>query len=109
MTADEFRRLALALPDAVEGSHMGHPDFRARGRIFATLDAGGETGMATLSPEQQAARVAADPAAWSPASGAWGRQGCTLVRLADADAGEVERALMDAWERQAAKGPARRR
>jgi hypothetical protein len=37
MTPDEFRRLALALPEAVESEHMGHPDFRVRKKIFATL------------------------------------------------------------------------
>ncbi len=37
MTADEFRFLALELPEAVESSHMCHPDFRVRGKIFATL------------------------------------------------------------------------
>jgi hypothetical protein len=35
--ATEFRRLALSLPAAVEGAHMGHADFRVGGRIFATL------------------------------------------------------------------------
>jgi len=37
MTASGFRRLALALPEAVEGSHFGNPDFRIGGKIFATL------------------------------------------------------------------------
>lgn len=75
MTADEFRQLALALPDVVEQAHMQHPDFRVRGRIFATLDRAGRQGMVTLAPAQQAARIAADPGNWSAASGAWGRQG----------------------------------
>src|ERR1035441_3989 len=39
MTAgvDRFRRIACGLPGAVEGAHMGNPDFRVGGRIFATL------------------------------------------------------------------------
>jgi hypothetical protein len=37
MTVDDFRRIALSLEGAEEGSHMGQPDFRAGGRIFATL------------------------------------------------------------------------
>ena len=36
MTADDFRRITLALEGAVEKAHMGHPDFRVNGRIFAT-------------------------------------------------------------------------
>ena len=52
MTPDDFRRIALEFPEAVEGAHMGHADFRVRNRIFATLpdDA---TGMVKLAPEQQ--------------------------------------------------------
>ena len=37
MKVADFRRLALALEGAEEGSHMGNPDFRVGGRIFATL------------------------------------------------------------------------
>jgi hypothetical protein len=37
MTAAEFRRIALSLPQTNEAAHMGHPDFRVAGRIFATL------------------------------------------------------------------------
>jgi hypothetical protein len=37
MTVDEFRSLALGFPGTVESAHMNHPDFRAGGRIFATL------------------------------------------------------------------------
>ena len=54
MTASGFRRIALGMKDASEGAHMGHPDFRVGGRIFATLgypDA--KWGMVALTPEQQ--------------------------------------------------------
>ena len=54
MTANEFRRLALSLPDATEAAHMGHPDFRVARKIFATLAyprAG--LGVVLLTPEQQ--------------------------------------------------------
>ena len=34
-SADDFRRLALAFPGAEEREHMGHPDFRVGGKIFA--------------------------------------------------------------------------
>ncbi len=33
MTAADFRRMALALPEAVESAHMNHPDFRVRRKI----------------------------------------------------------------------------
>ena len=37
MTPNDFRRIALSLPEAEEREHMKHPDFRVNGRIFATL------------------------------------------------------------------------
>jgi hypothetical protein len=77
-----YRRLALALPGAVEASHMGAPDFRIGGRIFATL-AYGHKGLGTLmlTPEQQAMFVAEAPQYFSAVAGGWGRAGATLVRV----------------------------
>ena len=37
MTVDDFRKLALDLPEAIESAHMNHPDFRVRNKIFATI------------------------------------------------------------------------
>lgn len=100
---DDFRRRALGFEGAEEGGHMGHADFRAGGRIFATLGArDARHGMVALLPEQQELALAAEPAAFVPAAGAWGRQGSTLVRL-DAVSDEwLERTLRWAWERRAA-------
>jgi hypothetical protein len=80
--ASRYRRLALALPSAVESSHMGAADFRIDGRIFATL-AYEKKGLGTLkiSVEQQAAFLAEAPGWFTPAPGGWGRMGMTLVRL----------------------------
>lgn len=86
---------------------MAHPDFRVGGKIFATLgypDAA--HGMVTLLPEQQELALAAEPAAFRTAAGAWGRGGSTLVTLADVSDEWLERALRWAWERRA---PARLR
>jgi hypothetical protein len=108
VTPNAFRKLALALPGASEGEHMGHPDFRAGGRIFASLTADGECGMVKVSPAEQRALVRADPEAFEPAAGAWGRSGCTMVTLAAADAAEVRAALHSAHSRTAAGKPRRR-
>lgn len=77
-----YRRLALALPETMESSHMGAPDFRLNGRIFATL-AYGAKGLGTLklTVEQQTAFLAEAPEYFSPAPGGWGRMGMTLVRV----------------------------
>ena len=96
MTSDDFRRIALAFPEAAEGAHMGHADFRVRTRIFATLPDDG-TGMIKLAPEQQELFMRVD-AAFTPAKGAWGRQGCTLVRLAAVRDDLPRDALTAAWK-----------
>lgn len=106
MTANMFRRIALGLAGAVEGAHMGHPDFRVNGRIFATLQTS-DRGMVSLTPEQQAQFVADHPAAFAPESGAWGRQGCTRVHLPHADFEVVGEAMTLAWQKVAAS-PAKR-
>lgn len=104
MTPAEFRRLALSLPGAEEHEHMHHPDFRVGGKIFATLNYPDKSfGMAKLFPDQQAALVAADPDMFAPVKGAWGKQGCTLVRLKSATKDRVCEALALAWERTAPK------
>ena len=109
MTADTFRRLALELDDAVEGAHMGHPDFRLGGRIFASIHDGEATGMVLLAPEEQAALVGQHPQAFSPAAGAWGRGGSTIVHFAEADVAGVRGALLLAYQQARAKGPSRAR
>src|SRR5262245_39067981 len=96
--AADFRRLVLALPDTVEGAHMGHPDFRLNGRIFASLDAAEVRGMLHVTPERQRALAAEDPA-FVPANGAWGRQGCTMVQLADVALPRLRAAVTAAWQR----------
>ena len=106
MTADDFRRLALDLNDAVEAAHMGHPDFRVNGRIFATLDRREEFGVVALSPEEQNA-MRRESAAFEPAAGAWGRQGSTVVRLPDVGEALVRDALTAAREHAAAAPPPR--
>ena len=106
MTADDFRRLALAMDGVVERSHMNHPDFRAHGRIFATLHTNDAFGMVAVTPEEQRELVRASPSVFAPSAGAWGRQGCTNVRLAAADVRSVQGALILAWEVAAAKATA---
>ncbi len=79
MTATDFRRIALSLPESIESSHMDHPDFRVGGKIFATLDAPSKGwGMVKLWPDQQAEFIQSDPSVFKPAQGAWGQRGATL-------------------------------
>jgi hypothetical protein len=104
VTAATFRRIALSLPEAIEAAHMGHPDFRVRNKIFASLGAPDKDwGSLKLTPEQQEVLLAAEPAAFRPAAGAWGRRGWTQVRLAAADAATIKSALGMAWRNTAPK------
>jgi hypothetical protein len=106
--AVDFRRIALAMEGAVEGAHMGHPDFRVNNAIFATLHPDRKFGMVALTPDQQGQFVRDTPAAFAPESGAWGRAGCTSVRLDAVDEETLGEAMTLAWRNATAKGPARR-
>jgi len=99
MNPKDFRRIALSLEGAEEGSHMGAIDFRVGERIFATLAAEKQGyGNLMLTPEQQAAFVADLPDVFLPVHGGWGRNGATHVRLAAVSADVLEGALRTAWK-----------
>ena len=101
VTPDDFRRLALALPEAVESSHMGTVDFRV-GRIFATLGyPNASFGMVSLTREHQDIVVGVEPAVFRPVPGAWGLKGATLVLLDAADEPTLRGALEAAWRLKA--------
>lgn len=98
MNAAGFRRIALSFPETVESAHMNHPDFRVAGKIFATLGHPDKrSGMVKLGPEDQHNLLREHPEAFSPCSGAWGRQGATNVLLSEIDKPTLERALRAAW------------
>lgn len=104
MTPIQFRRLALSFPAAIESSHMGHPDFRVCGKIFATLGyPDREHGVVVVPAEEQAKLIKAHPKMFAPAKGAWGRRGGTIVRLDGVDASTVRSALKIAWRNTAPK------
>jgi len=100
----DFRRLALALDDVVESAHMGHPDFRAHGRIFATIQHDAAWGALMLTPEQQRRFLDDNPTAFKPAAGAWGASGSTLVHFASIDEDTMGEALTLAWQNALQKG-----
>ena len=103
MTPDAFRGLALGFPESAEGSHMDHPDFRVRGKIFATLHPKEPWGMVKLNPEQQGRYTKSEPAVFAPVNGAWGARGATYIVLKLAKKESVRRALMEAWRNAAPK------
>jgi len=104
MTINDFRRVALSMPQASESAHMNHPDFRVGGKIFATLGYPDQDhGMVILPPEEQARLVRARAKTFAPAKGAWGRSGSTSVRLDAVDEPTLRRAMAIAWRKRAPK------
>jgi hypothetical protein len=104
VTADEFRRMALSLPEVVEGSHMGHADFRVGGKIFATLGYPSDRfGVVMLSPQDQDLIVRDYPKTFSRVAGGWGASGGTIVLLRGASKRAVKIALEAAWRKRAPK------
>jgi hypothetical protein len=104
MTAKEFRELALSFPEAIESSHMHHPDFRVGGKIFATLGyPGKDSGVVKLTSDEQREFIRSDPNVFQPVKGAWGRRGNTMIALPAAKIDIVREALSAAWRNTAPK------
>ena len=101
MKPSDFRRIALSFEGAEEGSHMGSPDFRVGGKIFATLAAQKlGYGNVKLTPEQQEEFVRELPEVFIPIAGGWGRTGMTHICLAKANEDVVTGALRVAWRQR---------
>jgi hypothetical protein len=104
LTANDFRKLARALPETEERSHMNHPDFRVAGKIFATLAYPDKScAMVKLTPEQQHYFSKDEPEVFVPVKGAWGRRGATTVHLEAAKKETLGRAIQAAWRNTAPK------
>lgn len=104
MTADDFRKVALSLPEASESAHMHHPDFRVGGKIFATLGyPNQEWAVVKLTSEEQKRFVRSDPDVFRPVKGEWGRRGNTNIHLSSADVAVVREAVAAAWRNTAPK------
>jgi hypothetical protein len=109
MKPAEFRRMALSFTEAEEGAHMGHADFRVRGKVFATLGWPDRAwAMVKLTPDEQAILVEKYPEVFRPVPGGWGKRGSTNVRLEPAAPTDLRDALNSAWQRVAPKVRVRR-
>lgn len=108
MSAKDFRRIALGMEGTIESAHMGHPDFRVNNRIFATLHHDHQWGMVVLTPDQQQKFVKENPATFVPENGAWGRAGCTKVRLDSVNEDMLGEAMTLAWQNTVNKSAAGR-
>jgi hypothetical protein len=96
-TVQQLRELALSLPETVEKSHFGQPDFRIGNKIFAGLKPKEGRGWLKLTPARQAALTTTQPDAYVAAEGAWGRSGWTYLILDQIAARELEALVKEAW------------
>jgi hypothetical protein len=110
MTPADFRRIALSFPQTEESSHMGSPDFRVGGHIFATLASEKQGyGNLMLTPELQQSFLADQPDLFLPIVGGWGRMGATHIRLAPATEDILTGALLAAYNLRRQKNEATRK
>jgi YjbR len=108
VTANQFRELALSFPETEEQEHVHHPDFRVRGKIFATLGYPNDSfGVLMLTPEAQQEAIARHPDVFEAVTGAWGRRGNTQVRLSLAGTAQLRPWMDLAWHKIAQR-PLRR-
>lgn len=96
MTPEQFRQLVLGLADTEERAHHHHPDFRVRGKIFATM--GYPDALLILMPEQQAESIHDHPEVFTPVSGKPGERGCTSVHLPKATKAALQPAAIAAYQ-----------
>ena len=110
MKPADFRRIALGFDGAEESSHMGSPDFRVGGKIFATL-ASQKLGYGNLklTLEQQEEFVRELPEIFLPIPGGWGRMGMTHVRLAKVNEDVLTGVLRAAWMLRKSKPVAKKK
>src|SRR5438874_12011160 len=101
MTVAQFRKMALSFPEAVEAAHMGHPDFRVGGKIFATLGYPNDgRGVLLLSPGEQQELISQHPEMFELVPGGWGLRGSTQVRLKQITRPVLQAAMTKAWQRR---------
>ncbi len=103
MDMQHARQFALGMPEAVEKSHFGKPDFRVRNHVFMTLP-GPDRAVFKLTPDEQDMLTGAEPTVFAPVPGGWGRQGWTIMFLAEADQATLESTLAMAWRNAAPPG-----
>ena len=102
MTGEAARRLALGFPEAVEKETWGHPTFRVRGKMFATMSADDATATVKASKEAQAALVGSEPETFSVPAYV-GQHGWVGIQLDRVDPQEAVELLDEAWRATAPK------
>ena len=93
-TAADLRRLALALPDAVETITWGEPHFRVQNKIFTGLGTREGRAVSSVKLEKAHAEVRLFDPRFRPAPYV-GRYGWVEFALEDVTVGELEELLAE--------------
>ena len=104
MTIDEFRKLALSLPLAIEKPHFDRASFRVdapRGKTIATLLEANATANVFLNVEEQEMLIGAEPSIFSKVPNKWGDKGATTIQLSAVDQPTALSALIMSWKHAA--------
>lgn len=102
MTLDDARKLALSLPASTEEPHHRYTSFRVKGKIFATAPPEEEYLHVFVDEERRELAIAMYPNACEPLTSGKKTVG-VRVRLAAADADDVQDLLHCAWTLKAPK------
>jgi hypothetical protein len=107
-TARDLKRFALSLEGTSEAPHFDRTAFKVK-RIYATLSADRKTANLKFTPDEQEFKCLLAPEVFAPVPNAWGRQGWTTLKLAEASTAELQAALQMAWAHAVATTPKRKR
>jgi hypothetical protein len=99
---DDLRKIALSLPSVQERQTWGHPTFRVRDKMFATMSDDGTGASVKATKDEQSALIAEDPRTFSyPAY--VGQHGWIGVDVGRIDADHLRELVTEAWRMTAPK------
>ena len=102
ITIDQAREIALSMPEAEEGQHMDHPDFRVRKKIFMTLWPSEERAVIFVDPTVVESIQADHPKRFS--LNGWSKKyGALNIHLKEIDEGSFADLVVASWNRKAPK------
>jgi len=100
VTFRTVRALAMALPEAAEGTSYGTPAFFVRGKFFARKHQSGEVLVVKIDLKDRAQRMAADPGTFF-ITDHYVKHPLMLVRLASVYVDDLRDLLVESWRRSA--------
>jgi hypothetical protein len=98
----DFRELALSLPEATEKTSWGHPTFRVRDKMFATMATDGTTATVKSTLDEQRALTQSDPDTFSVPAYV-GKHGWIGILVDRCDPEELHELVTEAWRMTAPK------